>query len=64
MSPRLWIYFVIMIPVTVCVVGAWFWWDRRQERKYGLQDRGVEYIMYEMENRITEGMKNRNRTWE
>lgn len=41
-SPRLWIYFVVMIPLTALVVGAWFWWDRRQEGRFASQDQDIE----------------------
>lgn len=31
-SPRFWLYWVIVAPLTVCVVAAWYIWERQRKR--------------------------------
>jgi len=32
-SPQIWIYFVVTIPITIIVVAAMLLWDRKREKK-------------------------------
>lgn len=32
-SPRFWLYWVVVVPLTVCVVAAWYIWERQRKRK-------------------------------
>lgn len=67
-SPRLWIYFVVMVPLTVMVVGAWLWWDRRREREFASEEVNIENDINKMESQIMQTMRLRTiskaRTWE
>ncbi|KAK3357491.1 hypothetical protein B0T25DRAFT_539342 [Lasiosphaeria hispida] len=66
-SPDLWIYFVITIPLTLAIVLTWRWWDRRRERIYAREDEDIEKGIDEMEVQIMENMRKRamskQRTW-
>ncbi|KAK4043170.1 hypothetical protein C8A01DRAFT_13221 [Parachaetomium inaequale] len=67
-SPLLWIYFAITIPVTLAIVICWRWWDRRRERKYAQEDADIEEGIEKMEAQIMATMRKRTmskmRTWE
>lgn len=67
-SPLLWIYFAITIPVTLIIVVCWRWWDRRREAQYAKEDRDVEEGIEKMEAQIMATMRKRTmskmRTWE
>ncbi|KAH6627884.1 hypothetical protein F5144DRAFT_287443 [Chaetomium tenue] len=67
-SPLLWIYFAITIPVTLVIVVCWRWWDRRREAQYAKEDRDVEEGIEKMEAQIMATMRKRTmskmRTWE
>lgn len=67
-SPLLWIYFVVTIPLTAAIVLAWRVWDRRRERKYAEEDAVIELGIDEMERRIMAQMRKRTmskvRTWD
>lgn len=66
-SKDLWIYFVITIPLTLCVVLFWRWWDQRREKRYALEDADIETGIELMEQQIMENMRkrtmNKARTW-
>lgn len=67
-SPLLWIYFAITIPVTLAIVVGWRWWDRRREARYAAEDRDIEEGIDKMEAQIMATMRKRTmskmRTWE
>ncbi|KAM7223811.1 hypothetical protein V8F06_000827 [Rhypophila decipiens] len=67
-SPFLWIYFVVTIPLTAAIVLAWRLWDKRRERKYAQEDVAIELGIDEMERRIMAQMRKRTmskvRTWD
>ncbi|KAK3322432.1 hypothetical protein B0H66DRAFT_495321 [Apodospora peruviana] len=66
-SPDLWIYFAITIPLTAAIVLFWRWWDRRREAKYAKEDADIEVGIDEMEQKIMAAMRKRTmskvRTW-
>lgn len=67
-SPLLWVYFVVTIPLTAAIVMFWRWWDKRRERKYAEEDVAIELGIDEMERRIMAQMRKRTmskvRTWD
>ncbi|KAK3302089.1 uncharacterized protein B0T15DRAFT_403587 [Chaetomium strumarium] len=66
-SPLLWIYFAISIPLTLIVVLGWRWWDRRREMRYAKEDADIEAGIEKMEAQIMATMRKRTlskvRTW-
>ena len=66
-SPLLWVYFVITIPLTLAIVVCWRWWDRRREAQYALEDRDIEVGIEKMEAQIMATMRkktmSKSRTW-
>jgi len=67
-SPLLWVYFVITIPVTLVIVICWRWWDKRREAKYAEEDADIEVGIEKMEAQIMATMRKKTmskaRTWE
>ncbi|AEO57656.1 hypothetical protein MYCTH_2304073 [Thermothelomyces thermophilus ATCC 42464] len=67
-SPLLWIYFAITVPLTVVVVVCWCLWDRRRERRFEAEDADIEAGIEKMEAQIMATMRKRTmskmRTWE
>jgi hypothetical protein len=67
-SPQLWIYFVIMVPLTLSVLILWRWWDKRREDKYAAEDVDLEAGIDTMEAQIMATMRKRTlskvRTWD
>lgn len=67
-SPLLLVYFVITVPVTLVIVMAWRWWDRRREAKYAAEDKDLEAGIEVMEAQIMSNMRKRTlskiRTWD
>ncbi|KAL2257826.1 hypothetical protein VTK26DRAFT_9120 [Humicola hyalothermophila] len=67
-SPLLWIYFAITIPLTLMVVVLWRWWDRRREERYAAEDADIEAGIERMEAQIMATMRKRTlskvRTWD
>jgi hypothetical protein len=58
-SPRLWIYFVIAIPLTTCIVGSWLWFDKRREAQFAREDEDLERNIHKMEVDIMAMMRKR-----
>ncbi|KAI1168646.1 hypothetical protein F5B18DRAFT_595945 [Nemania serpens] len=58
-SQELWIYFVITIPLTLAIVGAWWLMDRRREKRYAIEDRDIERGIERMEHEILAIMRNK-----
>ena len=52
MSEYLWIYFVVTIPLTVLIVGSWYYLDRRRERQYAAEDIEIEAGIKHLEKDI------------
>ncbi len=67
-SPLLWIYFAIAIPLTLVIVVCWRWWDRRREARYALEDADIEVGIDKMEEQIMATMRKKTmskaRTWD
>ncbi|KAK4123725.1 hypothetical protein N657DRAFT_645313 [Parathielavia appendiculata] len=67
-SPLLWIYFAISVPLTVLIVVGWRWWDKRREVKYAQEDADIEAGIEKMEAQIMATMRKRTlskvRTWD
>ena len=67
-SPTLWIYFVIMIPMTLIIVMFWRWWDKKREAQYADEDVDLEAGIDKMEAQIMAMMRKRTlskvRTWD
>lgn len=67
-SPLLWIYFVITVPVTVVIVMFWRWWDQRREARNAAEDDDLEAGIEKMEAQIMSNMRKRTmskiRTWD
>lgn len=67
-SPDLWIYFVITIPITIIIVLIWRFWDRRRDMKYEKEDADIEEGIEHMEQQIMAAMRKRTlskvRTWD
>ena len=51
-SEYLWIYFVVTIPLTVLIVGSWYYLDRRRERQYAAEDIEIEAGIKHLEKDI------------
>ncbi|KAK4186852.1 hypothetical protein QBC35DRAFT_253811 [Podospora australis] len=66
-SPDLWIYFVITIPLTLLIVLIWRLWDKRREKNFAREDADIEEGIEEMEQQIMAAMRKRTlskvRTW-
>jgi hypothetical protein len=67
-SPLLWVYFAITVPITLGIVLCWRWWDKRREVKYAKEDEDIEKGIERMEAEIMATMRKRTlskmRTWE
>ncbi|KAL2272421.1 hypothetical protein FJTKL_06588 [Diaporthe vaccinii] len=53
-SPKFWLYWVVVIPFTVCVVAAWYVWERQRKKKThevaeALKQQGVDVDQMEAE---------------
>ncbi len=66
-SPLLWIYFAITIPITLAIVVCWRLWDRRREAQYEREDADIEAGIDKMEAQIMATMRKKTmskaRTW-
>jgi H+/Cl- antiporter ClcA len=66
-SEYLWVYFVVTIPLTLAIVGSWWWLDRRREKKYASEDEDIERGIERMETEIMAIMRkktmNKATTW-
>ena len=67
MSEYLWIYFVVTIPLTLLIVGSWYYLDRRRERQYAEEDIQIEQGIDNLEQEILAVMRkktmNKASTW-
>lgn len=51
-SQWLWVYFAVTIPLTLVIVGSWWWMDKRREKRYSLEDAEIEKGIERMETEI------------
>lgn len=61
-SPDLWIYFVVTIPITLVIVGTWFWWDMHREKRLKIEDDNIDNDITVMENDIIKSTRKRTRS--
>jgi hypothetical protein len=66
-SSDLWIYFVVTIPLTLAIVGSWWFMDKRREKQYAAEDIDIEKGIETMETEIMAIMRkktmNKATTW-
>lgn len=58
-SNQFWIYWVVTIPVTVVIVGMWYIWEKKRERRYDREDLDLEKGSEDMEKNIMATMRKR-----
>jgi Selenoprotein SelK_SelG len=58
-SPLLWIYFVITIPLTLFILAFWRWWDKRRETQYAAEDEDIEAGIDKLEAQIIHTIRQR-----
>ena len=51
-SEELWIYFAVTIPLTLLIVGMWWYIDRLHEKRYAREDEDIEKGIQTMETEI------------
>ncbi|TVY39155.1 hypothetical protein LOCC1_G005565 [Lachnellula occidentalis] len=56
---RFWIYWAITIPVTGIIVGIWYVWEKKRERRYESEDQDLENGSEAMEKEIMAMMRKR-----
>ncbi len=59
MSPALWLYFVITVPLTAAVVVVYKVWDRRRVARYEKEDEDLEKGIEQMEAKIMFKMRDK-----
>lgn len=59
MAKDIWIYFAWTIPITILIVGAWIWFDRRREAQYAREDADLEKDIDKMEKNIILNLRQR-----
>ncbi|TQV99979.1 Mg2+ transporter protein, CorA-like/Zinc transport protein ZntB [Cordyceps javanica] len=66
-SDKLWVFFLLTIPITAAIVGVWIWYDRRKEAQYARDDEDLEKDITKMEHDIMLNLRKRtmskNHTW-
>ncbi|OAA48309.1 Mg2+ transporter protein, CorA-like/Zinc transport protein ZntB [Beauveria brongniartii RCEF 3172] len=66
-SDKLWVYFLLTIPITAAIVGIWIWYDKRKEAQYAQDDEDLEKDITKMELDIMMNLRKRtmskNHTW-
>lgn len=58
-SSKIWLYFVIMIPITAALVASWFWFERRRQAKEAESDASMEKNINNMETEIVRSIRRR-----
>ncbi|KAI9740653.1 MAG: hypothetical protein M1818_004617 [Claussenomyces sp. TS43310] len=58
-SPQFWIYWAVALPLTVLIVGWWYVWERRREKRYEQEDSALEKGVETMELSIQKEMRQR-----
>ncbi|RFU33233.1 hypothetical protein B7463_g3112, partial [Scytalidium lignicola] len=58
-STQFWIYWAITVPLTMLIVGAWYVYEKKRERKYDKEDRDLEQGSEDMEREIMAMMRKR-----
>lgn len=67
-SPLIWVYFVITVPITLVILVIWRRWDKRREAKNAAEDVDLEAGIEAMEEHIMSNMRRKTmkkfRTWD
>ncbi|KAF5873597.1 uncharacterized protein Bfra_005061 [Botrytis fragariae] len=67
-SESFWLYWAVTIPCTMIIVGWWYVWEKKRERRYSLEDIDLEKGSDDMEKEIMATMRKRTMskasTWE
>lgn len=58
-SSQFWIYWAVSIPLTISIVGIWWVWERRREKRYEQEDTALEKGVETMEIEIQSAMRKR-----
>lgn len=59
-SPYLWVYFAVTIPLTLIVYGAWVWWFRVAQKSYKEQH---DERLIKSEKELKQRIRNATTTW-
>ncbi|KAJ4144659.1 hypothetical protein LMH87_003534 [Akanthomyces muscarius] len=51
-SDKLWVYFLLTIPITAAIVGIWIWYDKHKEAQYARDDEDLEKDIVKMEHDV------------
>ncbi|OAQ97889.1 hypothetical protein LLEC1_01514 [Akanthomyces lecanii] len=51
-SDKLWVYFLLAIPITAAIVGIWIWYDKHKEAQYARDDEDLEKDIIKMEHDV------------
>lgn len=67
-AKEFWIYWAVTIPLTVAIVGCWWVWERRKERRYEREDvlleMGVESMEMEIQAQMRKRTMSKVATWD
>lgn len=58
-SQSFWLYWAVTIPCTIIIVGWWYVWEKKRERRYNLEDIDLERGSDDMEKEIMATMRKR-----
>ncbi|KAJ6788656.1 hypothetical protein PWT90_04965 [Aphanocladium album] len=58
-SDKIWVFFLLTIPITAAIVGIWIWYDKRKEAQYARDDEDVEKDITRMEHDIMRNIRQR-----
>lgn len=58
-SDKIWVYFLLTIPITAAIVWIWTWYDKRKEAQYARDDEDLEKDITRMENDIMLNLRKR-----
>ncbi|ESZ98006.1 hypothetical protein SBOR_1619 [Sclerotinia borealis F-4128] len=58
-SKSFWLYWAVTIPCTMIIVGWWYVWEKKRERRYSLEDIDLERGSDDMEKEIMATMRKR-----
>ncbi|QSZ30634.1 hypothetical protein DSL72_000192 [Monilinia vaccinii-corymbosi] len=58
-SESFWVYWAVTIPCTMIIVGCWYIWEKKRERRYYLEDLDLEKGSDDMEKEIMATMRKR-----
>lgn len=66
-SPKLWVYFAVTLPITAAIIVAWLVYDRRRQAQHRRDDEDLEKSIEMLEKEIMRHMRKRTmskaQTW-